>query len=735
MPYRDGAAPFYWWTSDDVLVDVGTPLGIGRSIPRVESAVSQDITHVRVAYDCEMKHANESNVDDSLHAANYEFSTGSGHSLTPKAVVLVQASPTIVDVEINEREMTIGTANYTVTVSNAQSLSGDPVGTYNHADFDGKGARPRVSSATVADTSHIRVSFDETMTDDAQLDDPTNYTLEKPVGAPVLTILDIAVDAGLSFVTLHISGEMRTGTGNYGVTVESLVKDEFLNGIDISFNHVTFDGVGIAPQVTSPATTIDFEHVRVTFSEEVNETQALAEGNYAIGNHLGVPLAVLEVVKNSLTQYTLTTAAQVYLEVYTVAVSTVEDLAGNPIDPAHNEATFEGAGHPPKLLTPASCPDSTHVRIEFDQEMKHSNPAGSDDTTNPANYEFSVTGGVAVLAVSVAVYQTDPTIVDVLFGNEMTNGAEYEVDIDGGVRSILNETMDPTATHAEFDGVGIAPEVNDAVATDGILVEVAFSEDMDNDGELDNPANYDFSTLTGDPILAVDVQVLDFNKVRIQVNQPMTVGATYTVTVSGVRDLAGNLIASPPLNQHDFVGVPSVTMLILAGAQAFNRVRVTFNNGMVRDELLAKGNYGFTSLEGEMVNVSVLEVLLPLDTYPAFADLITNEMTGGKDYRVRVSPAVHDRYGTTLDEDHCEYSFEGIGEFPEVQAVVALSKNRVQVVFTEAMEDNADLHNPAKYSFDKGLLVHDVVEVSSDSVVLRTTDQDPLEPYTLTVVP
>jgi hypothetical protein len=80
-------------------------------------------------------------------------------------------------------------------------------------------------------------------------------------------------------------------------------------------------------------------------------------------------------------------------------------------------------------------------------------------------------------------------------------------------------------------------------------------------------------------------------------------------------------------------------------------------------------------------------------------------------------------------------SFTGDGDTPTVKLLIPQGANRVDVVFNEPMEDNTDIRNPAKYSFDNGLTVVSVLEFDNDTVKLATSDQTPGTLYTLTIVP
>jgi hypothetical protein len=94
-----------------------------------------------------------------------------------------------------------------------------------------------------------------------------------------------------------------------------------------------------APQALSAVAT-DYTKAKVAFNEAMDEATATNAANYTIPG-----LTVSAVTKLSADNYELTTDTQTYGVDYTVTVgSAVQDLAGNPIDPAHDEVTFTGFG-------------------------------------------------------------------------------------------------------------------------------------------------------------------------------------------------------------------------------------------------------------------------------------------------------------------------------------------------------------------------------------------------------
>ena len=94
-----------------------------------------------------------------------------------------------------------------------------------------------------------------------------------------------------------------------------------------------------APQAVSAVAT-DYAKAKVTFNEAMDEATATNASNYTIPG-----LSISAVTKLTADTYELTTGTQTYGVDYTVTIgSAVQDLAGNPIDPAHDEVTFTGFG-------------------------------------------------------------------------------------------------------------------------------------------------------------------------------------------------------------------------------------------------------------------------------------------------------------------------------------------------------------------------------------------------------
>lgn len=306
---KDGGFPFAWY-SEDHTYDGAFPKGAGKALPSVTGAVAINSTTVRVTFSEEMKHVSPGNSDDALNPSNYDFS-GVGTPLTATSVSLFQADPTVVDVTVNE--MT-DSGSYLVTVENVESLAGQVVDPDNDdAAFTGIGIQPQVSSAAALSGSLIQVIFNESMKNDAELNDPTNYQFTGPTsitatGVTVISPTEVRVD---------VTGDMLHG-GLYTVEVSD-VSDLANNPIDPAHDTADFSGISDLPKLLSAVAETP-DSVKLTFSKEVQEAFAEDVTHYAVETPGHVLLEVIAATKLTATTVELETAEQDSGQNYTVFV-------------------------------------------------------------------------------------------------------------------------------------------------------------------------------------------------------------------------------------------------------------------------------------------------------------------------------------------------------------------------------------------------------------------------------
>lgn len=317
--------------------------------------------------------------------------------------------------------------------------------------------------------------------------------------------------------------------------------------------------------------------------------------------------------------------------------------------PVFDGGTPLGTGKPVPQVTAAVATSSNVVRVSFSDEMKHSNPANSDDALNPANYIFSVVGGAPATAASVTLHQASPTIVDVTLAGEMTNAVTYNVEVQN-VETLGGQVVDPSYDNQDFTGLGTDPWVSSASAPAVDKIRVVFNDTMRANAALVNPLNYVFAGPT--TITADSVAIVDGTTVEVTILGQMRQGSSYTVTVSGVEDQGWN-----PLDiAHDeasFIGLGHLPWLLTAVPLDAYHVRLTFNEAVDPTTSQDETNYVITGGGG-------LAVVSAVRGPTNIVELETAEQTMGVTYIVTVSN-VEDLYGNVIDPSHDQAGFGGLG--------------------------------------------------------------------------
>jgi hypothetical protein len=171
------------------------------------------------------------------------------------------------------------------------------------------------------------------------------------------------------------------------------------------------------------------------------------------------------------------------------------------------------------------------------------------------------------------------------------------------------------AITANFTGQGIKPQVQSAGGLSATVVRILFSEAMDNNADLKDPANYTVAEAVGSvartvasisPEQAVGPSYLD-----LTLDGEMTAGTdNYNVQVdTSVKDLAGNTL-DPAADDVDFhgYGVVPVIRKVVAGADDLTKVRVVFSKAVKQvssgnpDDALNPANYSITGSSSVVVS-------------------------------------------------------------------------------------------------------------------------------------
>lgn len=387
---------------------------------------------------------------------------------------------------------------------------------------------PRLTSATAVAQDQVRVSFDQGMKRTNPLDpedvtNPANYAFGVGSGGVAVAPVSVAVvQQEPTIVTITLDREMTSGK-IYTVTASN-VKSTLGMVIDPTENFKTFTGLGYKPQVSS-ATAIDGVIIWVDFNEEMKSNAALVlPANYVFTSPTGpdVNAILVEIISGTRVRIWLDLPCGIG-DTYTVTVSNVEDVSGNPIDgPPFNQATFDGIDVTTKLEE-AEVINEHKIRAHF------SKPMIRDDLLEMANWTLVAIGsGAAPLYLgSISLPAgTYPEYAD-LNTSEMTNAKDYQLEVSTTVRDRWGNTVSPFFNTRPFVGLGVSPTVEQVVATGINRVKILFSESMLDNVDIQNASKYAFDK----GLLVLSVLSVNGNEVEL-VTSDQTPGELYSLAVT-----------------------------------------------------------------------------------------------------------------------------------------------------------------------------------------------------------
>lgn len=279
------------------------------------------------------------------------------------------------------------------------------------------------------------------------------------------------------------------------------------------------------------------------------------------------------------------------------------------------------------------------VLVEYSEDVVHVNPANANDALNPTNYVFAGGPAPAITAVSV-VLSSLPNTYRVTLSREMTLGYAMTVTVSNVESATTGLPVTPPTNVAAFASGGVQPRIIAIFANASKFgptgVTIVFDEVMLNDAVLQNPANYVFAGVPA--LVAVSAhRTTQFGyplntAIAVVTNDQLT-GAPYSVTVSNVTDLVGNVV-DPAHDTIAFVGYGTTPTVTGAAQPTTLAITVDFSetvrqvNPANADDALNPANYvcgkwtksgltdlltldSVTSLAGNQVQVNVSHTTPP----------------------------------------------------------------------------------------------------------------------------
>jgi hypothetical protein len=359
-------------------------------------------------------------------------------------LAVTAAVPSGSDVILTLGAMLSGTSVYTVEVSNVQDEDGGTINPGSSVSFiaGGPDTTPPwlLSVSGEADHNMVTVVFSETVGGGASV--PSNYTVY-PASDPSSPLAVTGAARSTNVITLTL-GSNLAGSTSYIVSVSNV---EDMAGNPIAPNSTA--SFSTRPGDTLPPTLVDatgepgHNSVAVTFSEALG-TNANTASNYTVYPTAdpGSPLPVISAT-HSQDQATLTLSSNLVASTrYTVGVSNVQDLAGNPIVANSTVQFTTGTGDitPPVLNSAVGAASSDNVTARFSEPVV----GGATTFANYSVYPTSdASATFSINAVVVAASQ-----VTLRLNGTLAGATSYTVQV-SNVTDAAGNVIAPNST-AEF---------------------------------------------------------------------------------------------------------------------------------------------------------------------------------------------------------------------------------------------------------------------------------------------
>ncbi len=364
---------------------------------------------------------------------------------------------------------------------------------------------PQVSASSATNETTVRVTFNEPMSDNANLVNPAFYTFSGGLTASAVT----RVNATQVNVTVN---EMNNGT-SYTVTVStSGPTDTAGNPLSGSANTSTFTGVGTSPTVTITQTTSNPTNANsvvynVLFSESVGSTFTSAD--VTVTGSLASGAAVS--VSGSGANYSVTVTPSNPNAEGTLGISIgtgVSDASGNTFAGASAPTNFSVDNTAPSisvntLLTNLTSPALTGAVNDSTATISVTISGQTFTATNNGNGTWTLPAGtLAPLSngtFNVVATATDPA------GNSSSDPSNNEVTVDNSIPTVTVNTL---TTNDRTPALTGTVDENDATITVTVAGQTRSATNNGNgtwtlaDGSLSTLADgtYDVAVVATDAI-------------------------------------------------------------------------------------------------------------------------------------------------------------------------------------------------------------------------------------------
>ena len=353
------------------------------------------------------------------------------------------------------------------------------------------------------------------------------------------------------------------------------------------------------------------DQLTVDFDEPVLPQEAGNLANFALESPTGTPISMAGasiVYDEDLFRATITLAGALNLDnglTCTITATGIRDVAGNSIGVGGVFAGFVGGdATAPSVLSITQNtmvdPFGQTVDVLFNEPVDLTGsaaPAASADGGQVLVDAFSIEGSTMIRVVFDAVVVPGTTTVSV-------SGVEDPASNVGGLFAILTATPDASAP-------GISSSSATTIVGSGDdLLTLTFNEPV-MQADAETPANWVLESPTGIPFSLAGASfeydpVSRMASIELPEGSDMDTGLTFTLLVSGVRDVAGNSIGVSVPSAGTVVGDAAAPSVIVADRNEVadpgdRTVDVSFSEELNPAAAETAGNYTLTGVGAPLV--------------------------------------------------------------------------------------------------------------------------------------
>ena len=551
-----------------------------------------------------------------------------------------------------------------------------------------------LASATPLSPTRVRVTFTKPISLLAA-ENTANYVITDAAGNRIDVIA--ATRDPFDSSVIYIDTSLHTTGTQYTITATNLTG---VDGSSLGSNAASYtapNNVDAAAPAISAANMSSTSKLHITFSEAVDQATAQTSGNYTFYTNATCSTGFTTTISN-LTRDTLN-FAKVSMDLtgpsptggtaYYVRVDGVKDIWGNAMSNVCSAAwPGFGAAVAPRVSS-AVAQSPTSILVTFDSAMTITGASLTQLQTR-TNYTFSQCAG-ANLATSVSttatVLNSTQVVVSTLTNAGVANGTcKLTVNAGTGILGSNGAALSASANTAYFPystSDSTPPVVGSVSAVNAVTVRVTFNEPIDNTTAV--ASNFSFSpALTAG---AVTCQTGAGNYTYCDVTTSAQTTQAYSVTVSGIKDVAGNTI-STAATSFTGDGKPYITGII--PIDAFS-VRVQWS-----EPITATGN----DIVDYLVNGATVDTVSVFPSGATTSDTFTftlaTAMTSGTTYTLTYADAGTLTADTTGNNPVSPMTIPSSGVFtgpaftsaPQVTSANSPSATTVRVIFNEALDNS-----------------------------------------------